>query len=347
MSKDIERDSGEFVSLVKALYKHALRRQPGADELKFWTKRCTEASNLADVIESVFSSKEYMARFWHQKLPYQPGHFYSPVVVPSSLDPKLFKLYRNIEPGHLLGLDLNFAKMREFWLSLVPALNLYPFPEKKTETSRYFWKNGVYEFGDSAILFSILDKLKPKNIIEIGSGFSSACMLQTAEFFNLPTTFTFIDPNPQRLYGLLRPDDHARCKIIPRPVQTIELRVFEKLETNDILFIDSSHVSKTGSDVNFEIFEVLPRIKPGVFIHFHDCFYPFEYPVDWIFNRKISWNELYVLRAFLMYNEAFDVKYFNDAFVLKERNLLQTGIAKPILDNLMHNPGGGLWLKRR
>jgi Methyltransferase domain len=80
---------------------------------------------------------------------------------------------------------------------------------------------------------------------------------------------------------LLKPEDHQRATILRVPVQDVPLATFNALESGDILFIDSTHVLKTCSDVEFELFCILPRLKPGVFIHFHDIFYPFEYPPQW------------------------------------------------------------------
>jgi len=107
----------------------------------------------------------------------------------------------------------------------------------------------------------MLRHLKPKKIIEGGSGFSSALMLDTVEMF-LPssTHFTFIDPNPERLLALLK-GKAAKNLIIKQPVQEVSLSIFDELEANDILFIDSIHISRTGSDGHFLIFEVLPRLK--------------------------------------------------------------------------------------
>src|SRR5690606_8620162 len=90
----------------------------------------------------------------------------------------------------------------------------------------------------------------------------------------------------------------------------VPLAVFEELNAGDMLFIDSTHVAKTGSDVNYILFEILPRLKSGVLIHFHDIFYPFEYPRDWVFNGR-NWNEVYFLKAFLMYNTTFEIKLFS------------------------------------
>ena len=98
---------------------------------------------------------------------------------------------------------------------------------------------------------------------------------------------------------------------------------------------------KTCSDVVFELFEILPRLKPGVVVHFHDAFYPFEYPREWVINRNYSWNELYALRAFLMGNRDWEIMLFNDYFVRAERALVERTAPE-----VLQNAGGGLWLRR-
>ena len=118
------------------------------------------------------------------------------------------------------------------------------------------------------------------------------------------------------LYSMIRHFEPK--KIIERHVQQVPLDTFEKLQAKDILFIDSTHVSKTGSDVNHILFEILPRLKRGVLIHFHDIFYPFEYPKDWVF-RGFNWNENYILKAFLMYNDLYEIKLFPD-YLQKHHN---------------------------
>lgn len=82
---------------------------------------------------------------------------------------------------------------------------------------------------------------------------------------------------------------------------------FQKLKENDILFIDSSHVLKTGSDVQYEYLEILPRLNKGVLVHFHDIFLPAEYPQKWILEDHKFWNEQYLLQAFLAFNDSFEI----------------------------------------
>ena len=143
------------------------------------------------------------------------------------------------------------------------------------------------------------------------------------------------------LHTLLRSDDAQHFKLICRPVQDVEVGVFEQLESGDILFIDSTHVVKTGSDVIFEFFEVLPRLNNGVIVHFHDMFFPFEYPRHWVIDENRSWNELYLMHAFLMYNNAFEIVFFNDFFARRYRT--EAEAAAP---SFLVNPGGGLWLRK-
>jgi len=99
------------------------------------------------------------------------------------------------------------------------------------------------------------------------------------------------------------------ARLLARPVQEVGLAPFLALEAGDVLFIDSSHVAKTGSDVNFLYFEVLPRLAAGVVVHVHDVFLPDEYPPEWVLDEGRSWNEQYLLRALLMHSRAFRVLF--------------------------------------
>ena len=99
--------------------------------------------------------------------------------------------------------------------------------------------------------------------------------------------------------------------IVPKKFQDVESDEFMTLDEGDILFIDSTHVSRINSDVNHLFFEILPSLKKGVYVHLHDIFYPFEYPKDWVYEGR-AWNESYILRAFLQYNSAFKIALFPD-----------------------------------
>jgi hypothetical protein len=183
--------------------------------------------------------------------------------------------------------------------------------------------------------------LRPKRIVEIGSGYSSCAMLDVNElFFSDSIAFTFIDPYPQLLRSLISTSDLRRNRVLGQPVQEVDLEVFQELQDSDILFIDSSHVAKTGSDVNYIVFKILPLLNLGVHVHFHDIFYPFEYPRDWVFDGR-SWNEAYLLRAFLQYNDSFEIEFFATYLLHNHRDLLESAL--PLF---LKNPGANLWLKK-
>ncbi|MGA7159391.1 MAG: class I SAM-dependent methyltransferase, partial [Bacteroidota bacterium] len=179
---------------------------------------------------------------------------------------------------------------------------------------------------------------------EVGSGFSSAAMLDSADSLGLKNVrFTFIDPDPERLKSLLRKEDYLRCAVIEESLQHVDIGIFDDLEENDILFIDSSHVCKTGSDVNKIFFEIFPRLHKKVLIHFHDVFFPFEYPKAWVLGwNSFGWNEAYFLRAFLMYNTDFEILFFNTYLEHRYRERF----AKTMPDCLK-NEGGSLWIRKK
>jgi len=137
-------------------------------------------------------------------------------------------------------------------------------------------------------------------------------------------------------------DDVSRVEIIQQNVQQVPVTLFDELRAGDILFIDSTHVLKTGSDVCFELFDILPRLASGVFVHFHDIFWPFEYPREWVISENRSWNEQYALRAFLTRNDAWEIMMFNDYFGLFERPMIASTYP-PFLRSF----GSALWLRRR
>ena len=156
----------------------------------------------------------------------------------------------------------------------------------------------------------LLLPVKPRRIVEVGSGFSSAVMLDTLERVEGSAALTFIEPHPDRLYSLLSPQDRPTTTVVAKQVQEVPLALFDELEAQDVLFIDSSHVCKIGSDVAFLLLRVLPRLKRGVLVHFHDVFYPFTYPDSWIREGR-AWNEALFLRTLLMGNAMFQIVAFN------------------------------------
>lgn len=228
-------------------------------------------------------------------LAYRPGHYYSPIC-----DPLEIRMTFRIEDGNdIPGIDLNRENQLARWQSWLQR-------EKHPRWRRYDPNNTYYGIKDGICLYNFFSELKPARFIEIGSGHSSSCVIDTIESFGLSTKCTFIEPYPERLTDLLR-----RHTLIERRAQLVDLSLFDDLERGDILFIDSTHVLKTGSDVHYELFSILPRLRSGVFIHFHDIFFPFEYPHTWIFDHNMSWNEAYALRALLSSTNRYRIEFWN------------------------------------
>lgn len=244
---------------------------------------------------------------------------------------------------------------REAQLKLLQSLAEYycqiPFAEKKATDFRYYFDNSYYSYADAIILYCMIRHIRPSKIIEVGSGYSSAVILDTNDiFFNKTIKCTFIDPHTDRLEKLITELDRHNNRIIANRVQDVSLDLFGELSEGDFLFIDSSHVTKTGSDLNHILFNVLPVLKSGVYIHFHDIFYPFEYPKKWIFGG-VSWNEAYMLRSFLQYNSAFHVCLFTAYLMQCHRE--QVAVSLPLalkseVDDPSINdaPGGSIWLRK-
>lgn len=224
---------------------------------------------------------------------YPPGHFYSPL-------PALAEIVAPPSVTDIPGLYLDAAEQLKFVQKTSSIIAKMPFSESKSTDFRYYYENIYFSYSDACSLFAMMTHFAPARLIEVGSGFSSALMLDTRGYHNLDTRFTFIDPDPTRLNQLLELSDRDSCQILPTRVQEIPIDAFRELDAGDILFIDSSHVSKYGSDVNHLFFEVIPRLNKGVFVHVHDVFWPFDYPVGWLNEHGRAWNEQYVLRAFLM-----------------------------------------------
>lgn len=300
--------------------------------------------DLRSTIKSWVGPRISNARFlFGAPLAYPPGHFYSPVCEPA----ELLARYRDPDarpvPPNLPGIDLAQSEQVALWESWAEFL-----AEARTDfcgspSARYRRDSRTFGIGDAIIYQCMLRYLRPNRLIEIGCGSSSALALDTIDRYlaDRRPRCLFVDPYPKDLLSVLRPADRGAVEILPVCVQEVALERFAELDRNDILFIDSTHVLKTGSDVMFELFEILPLLRPGVVVHFHDMFYPFEYPREWAIKRNYSWNELYAIRAYLMDNVNWRVMFFNDYFARVERARVAA-----VAPDVLENPGGGLWLRR-
>ena len=270
---------------------------------------------------------------------FPPGHFYSPIPSLKLIREQESKIFK--KPRLIPGVDLNEAKQ----LRLLEEFKAYyleiPFKQQKEEGLRYYFENPYYSYSDAIFLYSMIRHAKPERIIEIGSGYSSCVILDTNEmYFRNEIKCTFIEPFPDRLLSLIKQSDTETIELINKNIQEVPVSAFQSLSENDILLVDSTHISKTNSDVNSIFFDILPILDKGVYIHFHDIFYPFEYPKTWILGGR-SWNEAYILHAFLQYNPSFMVVFFNTYLQHFFRDKFEEEY--PLC---MKNTGGSIWLKR-
>jgi predicted O-methyltransferase YrrM len=269
-----------------------------------------------------------------EKLYSPPGHFLSPV--PDGSDSARATAWAEAVDGALPGVDLNEDAQLQLFASIGADLVSVPRDGRYTDGPQ----NRMYQLADAAVYSALIRKTKPAHIVEVGSGYSSAVALDTADRWHLSTRFTFIEPYPERLLGLLSDADRQRVELRREVVQDSPVELFANLMAGDIVFIDSSHVAKAGSDVTWLLTRVLPTLRAGVLVHIHDIFWPFEYPREWLDERR-GWNENYFVHAFLVNNEAFRIVLFND-WVWRthgdvvERFLPATSGQRP----------GGLWLEK-
>jgi predicted O-methyltransferase YrrM len=273
--------------------------------------------------------------------PFEPGHYYSPI--PSQRDLRLRQdtIWSEIIQSPL-GIDLRTEDQLQLLETLSSFYTEQPWSDGTKKTCRYYFDNEYYGYSDAIFLYCMLRFLQPSRVIEIGSGFSSAAILDVNDhFLASKISLTCIEPDTARVRSLMQEGDEHHCEIIEKRLQDVEPSFFSTLRGNDVLFIDSTHVLKTDSDVNHILFEILPRLQENVHIHFHDIFYPFEYPKAWLFEGRY-WNETYALKAFLQYNHTFEIVLFNT--YLEHYNDAWFRANMPLC---LKNRGGSIWLKKK
>lgn len=240
-----------------------------------------------------------------------PGHYGSPIPSSEEIEREL-STPAEIVADSLPGIPLRTAQQLALLAELKPLMGAHSFPKKEDGRHRYHYQNDWFQYADGLVLHAMLRHFRPRRVVEVGSGYSSCVILDTLAFdASLETSLTMIEPNCDRLRSRLRDGDESRVRLIEAAVQDAPRQLFEELEANDILLIDSSHVVKSGSDVNTIVHEILPGIRSGVIMHFHDIFFPFTYPQRLLRTHQY-WSEAYLLRAFLCMNHDFEILLWND-----------------------------------
>jgi hypothetical protein len=235
------------------------------------------------------------------------NHYYHPIPNLSLIKDEFWTTAASLK-----GIELNLSGQLQLLeeVNSAYASRFNAFPQHKIEVNNpweFFLQNQNFTSVDSEILYSIVRKFKPARIIEVGSGyttflFSKAIEDEKSENTEYNVVFEAIEPYPR---DFLKTNIPKLTSLTTTPVQQVPLAFFETLQENDILFIDGSHMLKYGSDVEHVFFNILPILKKGVLIHFHDIFLPLPYPKEWVYDLGWFWNEQYLLQAFLMFNQSF------------------------------------------
>lgn len=290
----------------------------------------TARYRVFDRARSVFR-KRGVHLVWH--------HYYSPTVERSDLR------YPLTTPRNLAGIDFNLPAQKTLISQFRYKEELIAIPHVKADELSYGYDNNMYGPGDAEMLYSIIRHFKPKRIVEIGSG-QSTLVGTLAINANKAT-----DPSYHCSYTCVEPFEvpwleKLGVDVVRRKVEELDQTLIEKLDKNDILFIDSSHVIRPQGDVVCEFLELLPKIKPGVIVHVHDIFTPRDYPEKWVITDQRMWTEQYLLEAFLSFNAEFEVVIALNMLHFDYREVLKD--ACPVL---MQNPDryspGAFWFRRK
>lgn len=272
-----------------------------------------------------------------------PVHFYSPIPDSRYLRRTKEKWYR---PSKLVGVDMAFERQTRVLQELREFNEEYENLHSSLVSPRLALGEGYGEI-EPLILYAMVRSTKPKLILEIGSGVSTlyglAALNKNSRSDGKKGRIRCIEPYPFK--GLTLLASKHEIEIVRRFAQEIPLEEFAQLDRNDILFIDSSHVAKVGSEVNYLYLEVLPRLKPGVFIHIHDI--PFPYPTPepetWIFREHQFWNEAALVQALLCGNSLFEVTLCTSWLHQLHPEALKSAFRS--YDPALHFPSA-LWLRR-
>jgi hypothetical protein len=275
-----------------------------------------------------------------------PVHFYQPIPDTQSLPETLWD-----RPSELVGIDMNDSGQLDLLRNHFPKFRdeYEQIPIKPTgEGDGFYLNNRLFGGADALVAYCMVRHFQPRSIIEIGSGLSSLLLAQ-ATLRNDSSALICIEPFPREF---VRKGFPGLQSLIEKKVQDVDLEFFSQLESRDLLFIDSSHTVKIGGDVNYLFLEVLARLKPGVIVHVHDIFLPFEYRREWVMGEFRFWTEQYLLQAFLSFNSEFEVVMANR--YLTHRYMDDLKIAFPNLEQLKaasaNAPrwdGGSFWMRRK
>jgi predicted O-methyltransferase YrrM len=216
-------------------------------------------------------------------------------------------------------------------------------PLEGSGDQQFYYRNSFFGPGDADFLYSMIRYFRPRRIVEVGSGYSTLVMLRAIDENRRQNPVyqcevTCVEPYEADWL------ESRGVTVIRRPVEEVGPELFSQLESDDILFIDSSHVIKPRGDVLFLYLQVLPLLSSGVLVQIHDVFTPRDYLKRWVVDELKLWNEQYLLEAFLSHNR--DFRIIGALNYLKHRHQERLAGVFPILGREPLAEPGSLWLRR-
>lgn len=270
-------------------------------------------------------------------------HYYSPIPDSRELarEPSRSRVWPPA-PRATPGLDWFEEKQIALLRDELAHQSEFEIPDGPTgDPHDYHADNALFSRLDAWVLQGMLRRLQPRRMIEVGCGWSSLVSARVnREYFDRSMNFTCIEPYPPDFLGQ---GVDGISRLIASRVEQVPVDTFLELGDGDVLFIDTSHTVKTGGDVVFLFEEVVPRLAPGVSVHVHDMFLPWDYPTGWVLGGR-AWNEQYLVRAFLSFNSAFRIVFSVGWMSHYRRDVL--GEVLPGYPERYPDGGGSLWIQR-
>jgi hypothetical protein len=267
-----------------------------------------------------------------------PNHYYYPI--PDTQELK--ETYPNTPTAW--GIDLRPEFQLNLFQEIFPkySKDYNSLPLKTDKPDTFFLYNDGFCGIDPHVYYSFVRHFNPKTIIEVGSGHSTLLGFQALEGNKSGGKMIVIDPWPRDFIQDFVSTSPPNLEHIPQKVQELEVGFFAQIQENDILFIDSSHVIRTGGDVCFLILNVLPSLPKGVLIHFHDIYLPQDYPKELLLEQHKFFTEQYLLQAYLIENHQVEVIFASHYISLRYGN-----VVKEAFPNAVWWTGESFWIRKR
>jgi len=317
---------GRQLPVLKDIHRYILALEAEREELR---------GTVAAQRDELARARETMRKLW-----VPPGDPRSPIPDLDDVRRRESELFGR-PPEELPGLDT----LVEDQMTILREMKRWgadpPFPQG-ADGRRSTGDDAAWGWADMALLHAFLRKLRPRRVVCAGAGAFVPALLDLNEHvFGRTMSITVVDPEAESLRPLLRKEEEEKVRLLPARVHEVPFDTFTSLAAGDVLCVETSHVSKTGSDLNHLLFRVLPRMKGGVHVHPAGVFWPFEYPSAWVSEGR-AWNEAYLWRAFLLHNSAWEIAVFASFLETAHR-----GAIVKELPQWQRSRAGGLWIRRK